>query len=315
MKNIVALIGCLFALAQLSSSDAGQQISEGLSPRILMCYSDPWVLADTSAWPQVLERVDIIKIYIGNISGRMDTARSMALLYALHSRGIKVAGELGGLVDWHADKMDRSAEYSFAEEYASLKPLIEQMKRVDPDWNIDMLDMDGPVRRMLFPNNTQRDYHTIESAVGELLQAVSLWRDSIPGIEINLLTNFPNWGWGGTPAYFSIDGRRNGYGQYEDVLETVAQASASAGIYFDGLTIDNPYDYMLGLAPTNQPGAIAGVDWFRRIKELDAVASQMGLRVNMIFNTNGARTPEEYSEQTLECITAYQRNVGIPGGY
>ncbi len=284
-------------------------------PRLLMCWGNPWVMADTTQWPQVYGGLDIEKIYIGDINPRADTALVRKYIRALLSRDIKIAIELGGLLDWHASKGNQTAAASFQQEYASVKPLIDIIKSIDPSRNIDMLDMDGPIRRMLFPDNVKSDYHTLATAVDELFKVAKMWRDSIPGIELNLLTNFPNWAWGNTPGYFAISGETNGYGHYDELLDSVEAKSAQTGIYFDGLTIDNPYDYAIGRAQTNQPAAIAGVDWMQRIVELDARAREMGLKVNMIFNTNGARNAQAYSEQTLAFLDLYHQKVQKPDGY
>ncbi|MCZ7555983.1 MAG: T9SS type A sorting domain-containing protein [Bacteroidia bacterium] len=292
-------------IRQKDSSDA----------RVLMCWGRPWSLADTTQWPEVYRHLDIQKIYIGDISSRTDTAQTRRFVRALMAQDIKIAVELGGLLDWHADKGDRAGEASFQQDWANVKPLIDMIREVDPSRSIDMLDMDGPIRRMLFPNNVKANHHTIATAVHELFEVAKLWRDSIPGIELNLLTNFPNWAWGDTPAYFAISGERNGYGQYKDVLDAVQAKSLETGIHFDGLTVDNPYDYAMGRAQTNQPAEIAGVDWMQRLAELDIRAREMGLKVNMIFNTNGARTAQMYSEQTLAFMDLYHQRVPEPDGY
>ncbi len=285
------------------------------APRVAMCYGNPWVLADTARWAETLGKLDILKMYIGNISTRIDPDSARTFVSALLAHDVKIAVELGGLLDWHASKGEQTALASFQQEYASVKPLIDLIKSIDPGRSIDMLDMDGPIRRMLFPNNVQSNYHTIASAVTELSKVVRMWRDSIPGIEINLLTNFPNWAWGNTPSYFAIDGHSEGYGQYMDVLDAVAAEQAVSGLYFDGLTVDNPYDYATGRAQSNQPALIAGVDWMQRLAELDIAARGMGMKVNMIFNTNAGRNAQGYSEQTLALIDLYHQRVGKPDGY
>jgi type IX secretion system substrate protein/glycosyl hydrolase family 26 len=175
--------------------------------------------------------------------------------------------------------------------------------------------MDGPIRRMLFPQNVEQNYHTIKSAVDELFEVVQMWRDSIPGIEINLLTNFPNWAWGSTPAYVKKAGKSTGYGQYMDVMAAVRRKSAETGLSLSAVTIDNPYNYAIGAANTNQPTVIQGVDWMQRIDELADTVRSMGLKVNMIFNTNSGGDAQGYSEQSLALIDLYHDKVGKPDGY
>jgi hypothetical protein len=295
------------------------EVKNVTKPRVAMCWSKPWELADTAKWNFVFNNIDIYKFYIGNIDltalPRLNRDTVKQFVSALIKKDIKIAIELGGLLDWHASKGNMAGESSFQQDWANLQEFIKIIKEIDPNRNIDILDMDGPIRRMLFPNNKKENYHTIESAVDELFEVVKWWKDSIPTIEINLLTNFPNWAWGDTPAYFAISGEKNGYGYYIDVLNAIAEKYHETGIKIDGLTIDNPYDYATGKAQTNQPDEIEGVDWMKRIAELAEPAKAMGLKVNMIFNTNGGRTAQGYAEQTLSLIDLYHQKVGIPDGY
>ncbi len=307
MKRLTLLFACLLVFTDLGYSQSSIRDTE-----VAMCWGNPWVLADTAQWSAVYEQLDVLKIYVGNIDSRVDPVQSRAFVEALLRHDISIAIELGGLLDWHADKGAQTAAASFQQEYAKVLPLIRLIQEIDPSRSIDMLDMDGPIRRMLFPQKKKEAYHTITSAVDELAKVVQLWRDSIPGIRINLLTNFPNWAWDATPAYFAIDGQADGFGQFRDVLNTIA---AKPGLQLDGLTIDNPYDYAIGRANSNQTALIAGVNWMQRLAELDVQARTMGLRVNMIFNTNGGRTAQGYSEQTLAMIDLYHQHVGEPDGY
>lgn len=308
-----AFLILLLAAAQISAQP--HPVAQP-KPRVLLCYGDPWVLADTAQWSDVSAGIDVFKFYVDGVEpSRVGREQIKSFLAVLLQRNIRIAVEIGGLVDWHADKGDRSAEFSFRDEFAKLKPFIALIKEVDSARNIDMLDMDGPIRRMLFPGTAPPTPHTLSTAVTELFKVAAMWRDSIPGVELNLLVNFPNWAWGNTPAYYEIEGDAHGFGQYMDVLDSVQARSLATGLRFDGLTIDNPYDYAIGAASSNQPAVISGVDWMQRLAELDAKARGMGLKVNMIFNTNGGRNAKGYSDQTLAFLDLYRARVGTPDGY
>jgi hypothetical protein len=295
------------------------EIKNASAPRVAMCWGSPWDLADTTQWNGVYDRLGVYKFYIGDIqnanSRRVDTVKAKLFVKRLVEKGIRIGVEVGGLLDWYADRGERSAEFSFAEDYSTLKTLIRWINEVNPSKSIDFLDFDGPIRRMLYPNNVQKNYHTVQSATTELFKIAKSWKDTVRGIELNLLTNFPNWAWRSTPAYFQLFGSQNGYGRYEDVLSAVRSESQRTGIRFDGLTIDNPYDYATGAAATNQALVIRNVDWMGRIAELVDSARAMGLRVNMIFNTNGGQTAQGYSEQSLALIDLYRQRVGEPDGF
>lgn len=295
------------------------EIKSQTRPRIAMCWGRPWELADTTQWNYVYHHIDVFKFYIGDIlnatGSRVDSTRARLFVKHLVTKGIKIAVENGGLLDWYADKGDQAAQFSFNEDYQTLKTLIRWIKAVDPSKSIDILDLDHPLLRMLYPNDEKKSYHTLQSAAVELFKLVKMWREAVPGIELNLLSNFPNWAWGNTPAYYELFGSQNGYGHYQDELNAVQAESERAGLKLDGFTIDNPYDYATGKASSNQPAQIQGVDWMKRIKEVGDVARAMGLTVNMIFNTNGSRTAQGYSEQTLAFIDLYHAQVGTPDGY
>jgi len=283
--------------------------------KILMCYKNPWELCDTDQWPTVLKEIDIVKIYIGDINPRVNQEQARCFIKALLDNDIKIAIEHGGLLDWHADKRDKAAETSFSQDSITLQLLIDMIKDIDPARNIDILDMDGPLRRMLFPNDKKENFHTLSSAMDELYKVIRLWKDFIPDVKINLLTNFPNWSWDNTPAYFAIDGESGGYGQYREVMNQLRSRNRDLYYRIDGITIDNPYNYALGIAGTNQPDIIKDVDWMKRILELEANAKLLRLDVNMIFNTDGARNDSMYYAQTLAFIQRYREEGGRPNGY
>lgn len=280
----------------------------------LMCYGNPWELCDTTQWEFVLKNIDIFKIYIGDINDRADEELVKCFVKKLLDNDIKIAIELGGLLDWHANKTDSSAEFSFQQDLEQLQPLIDIIKEINPEKNIDILEFDGPIRRMLFPNNKKSNFHTIETAVEQLFIMLEKWKNQIPNIELNLLTNFPNWAWGDTPAYFNIDGEQNGYGYYIDVLNEIEKKSDETGLSFDALTIDNPYDYAIGRAPTNQNELIKGINWSVRLRELENYARELGYRVNIIFNTGSGRNDSTYFAQTVKFVEYYRELGGKPNG-
>jgi hypothetical protein len=282
-----------------------------------MCWGNPWQLADTAQWQATYESLDIFKFYIGDINSSVDTALASSLISALLENDIKIAVELGGLLDWYAANPDSSSEYSFQNDYNKLTFIMNMIKQIDSTKNIDIIEMDGPIRRMLYPSSPNTTNHNIQTAVRELVEVLSLWKDSIPGLKINLLTNFPNWAWGNTPAYMNMASGSNGYGHYDSILWEINTQLIPANVNFDGITIDNPYPYAMGLITSNQPSVIQNVDWFQRIRELTDEAHGFGWDVNMIFNTtNGAQTAQAYSEQTLEYISLFHDSVGIcPEGY
>lgn len=320
---IIIILAVFIVIASGTLLIGAAEPKENPSPTILMCAdgrnSDyyPWILSDTEQWSTVSDNIDIVKIYIGDLTPETDPEDVKAFVQALKAKDIKIAVEIGGLLDWHAHRGNEAAAYSFEEEYNQAKPFIELFDD-DPDLNfIDIIELDCPIRRMLFPHDLTADYHTVDTAIAELIKLIRLWQQALPDAEINMISNFPVWGWRETPAYFAIDGHTAGYGQYEQVILQVIEQTSAADIQLDGLTIDNPFDYAIAMAPTNQPELITGVDWMKRILELEMLARHYGIKVNMIFNSErgGRNNNQLFSQHTLFFIDLYISQGGAPDGY
>ncbi len=320
---IIIILAAFIVIASGSLLIGAVEPEENPSPNILMCAdgrnSDhyPWTLSNTDQWPTVSDNIDIVKIYIGDLTPETDPEKVKAFVKALKAKDIKIAIEIGGLLDWHAHRGDRAAIHSFEEEYNQIKPFLELFEN-DPDLNfIDIIELDCPVRRMLFPHDLTADYHNVDTAIAELIKLISFWQQVLPDAEINMISNFPVWGWRDTPAYFSIDGHANGYGQYEEVILEIIEKTSAANIHLSGLTIDNPFDYAIAMAPTNQPELITDVDWMKRILELELLARHHGLNVNLIFNSErgGRNNSQLFSQHTLFFIDLYISQGGAPDGY
>ena len=90
-----------------------EDIDQG--PEVWMTHSSPWILGTSQEWPIVQTNLDVLKIYIDNIADA-DINELRNLVETLEAHEIKIAIELGGLVDWHADKQSQSAQLSFNHE-------------------------------------------------------------------------------------------------------------------------------------------------------------------------------------------------------
>jgi len=326
----VALAGLLLIVAVLTlnnkpiseiANEIANPVPEGKI--ILMCADGrnnpdfPWDLCQTDQWPYVSDNIDIVKVYVGDFTPNTDPEAVRCFAEALKAKDIKIALEVGGLLDWYADKGDLTAIYSFREEYEQVKPFIEYVKLHSGFVFIDIIEYDCPIKRMLFPFDKKADYHSVETAVTELVRLTRLWKDYLPEAEINNITNFPVWGWRGSPAYFAVDGFQSGYGQYDMVLHEIVKQTEQAGIRLDGITVDNPYEYTIATAPTNQFELIEGLDWARRLLELEIMIKHYGMNANIIFNSElgGRSSSEAFALNTLIYIDLYHSLGGNPDGY
>ena len=294
-------------------------VNEG--PEVWMTHGNPWILGTSQEWSFVQTNLDVLKIYIDNIADA-DINELRNLVETLQEHEIKIAIELGGLVDWHADKQSQSAQFSFNNEFSKIKLLIDPVSQGGAGGTIDYLDMDGPIRRMLYPFNEEQDFHDFESANQQLFEMMDLWQQALPEVKVFVLTNFPNWGWKGDNAYFNIGFAPGslGYGDYHEVVNMILDQNDQTPSVLAGITIDNPYDYTTGEAESNQPEAIQGIDWLNRIRELEELVESREMEVNLIYNhaasgdfTRGS--PKDYSNETLTYIDVYEQVGGSPNGY
>lgn len=287
-------------------------------PGLWMCRKDPWILGEQpEQWSDVAGRVDVIKLYIGQIN-KADEDDLRRFARVVNARGIRIAVECAGLCDWRARFGDRAAELSFQDEFRNVK------RYLDAGGHVHFLDMDGPFRRTRYQRvdgkPTRTEHHTLESTAQELVEVMELWREAVPGIEFYLLTNFPNWGFRDYPGYHAWDYTgegEKGWGDYADVLEIAVETTNEAEIPLRGITCDNPYDYATGQSRSNQPDVTGGVDWTQRVLDLEKAVHDKDLEFGLIFNSQrpGARrggSDKAYSRETLEYIKLYHSRGGSP---
>jgi len=314
---------------------AGQDAMLNNSPKLIlgddveiwMCKGNPWVLGTSLEWELVKHNVHAIKLYVDQVNSASIT-NLRNLVKVCKANKIKIAIELGGLVDWRADDVDPrtgeslTAEMSFSDEYGKIKRLTDPVSEGGAGGYITYLDMDGPIRRSLYPSNQEQGYHDLDSATDELAEVLGLWRAQFPDLEFMLLTNFPCWGWKGEPAYFSYGFSTGplGYGDYFDALTMALQKTSAAGVTFAGVTADNPYDYAIGEAPSNQYSLIRDIDFMSRLRDLEEYVEGQGLGFNMIYNSARAGNQSSgsnqlYHDETLAFIDEHLAYGATPLRY
>ena len=73
-------------------------------------------------------------------------------------------------------------------------------------------------------------------------------------------------------------------------------------------------------AESNQKERIQGIDWLKRIVELEAMVKTNGWKFNLIYNSGIAGTEttggnQMYYNHTMDYINAYKAKGGDPDGY
>jgi hypothetical protein len=129
-----------------------------------------------------------------------------------------------------------------------------------------------------------------------------------------LLSNFPNWGWRGDVSYHARGPHRQDYGDYDQVVRVVLSKLKTAGISLDGVTVDNPYDYLIGAHRSVNLPDPTSVDWIGRVRSFEDFASENRLAFNLIVNSErgGKESDERFYRETLQMVDAYLRAGGKP---
>jgi len=311
MKGILIVIGVL-----LSSVSSAPQTRPAARPEVWMCHREPTVLAEhPEQWAFVREHLDGIKLYIGTLrKAPADKLRKLAAL--LKQNNIKVAVECGGTLGY-APLDDTNGE-------ASAKIELKAFRRfVQCGGTIDYLDMDGPVRRLLYPpkgrkgTKKRKGFTSIDRCADELLDYMRAVRKVYPRIQFFVLTNFPNWGYKGGVSYHARGPKRNDWGDYFDVLQTILRKTQAGKISLLGVTVDNPYDYATGQRVSVKIPDPSKINWIARIRDLEEYVEGRGLQFNLIFNSErgGKESAERFYEETLKFIEVYQAAGGSPKRY
>jgi hypothetical protein len=75
----------------------------------------------------------------------------------------------------------------------------------------------------------------------------------------------------------------------------------------DGLTVDNPYEYLIGEFRSVKIADPKTVDWLGRVRSYEDFARERGLKFNLIVNSQrGGNTSDElFFRETLQMTDAY----------
>ncbi len=279
-------------------------------PEVWLCAGER--IADLfppeAEWPFVKQHLAGIKLYVDQIN-QATPKRLAALVRLVKAHGYQVAVELGGCLDF-APMDDTAGEWSAKLELAKIDKFYQAGGKVD------FLDLDGPIRRLMHPEN-RRDgqrFNSLEKAADELVDALRLHLRAHPVTRFWLLTNFPNWGYKGDVSYHARGPQRQDYGDYDDVIRVVLRKLQAAGIRLAGVTVDNPYDYLVGEHRSVNLKEPKSVNWLQRVRSYEEFARTRGLEFNRIANSErgGHESDELFSRDTLRMVELYRQAGGQP---
>lgn len=294
------------------------QLSQGKVPDPAEC----WTFGDAgrlSEWVGVRTNLAALKLYIDTVnSATPQQLQAMAAVTSQH--GIRVAIEMGGLLDWHCLTGDtiNAGELSFATEMAKIQ------RWLDAGGSLHHLEFDDPINRAFYPKNAQGQQvetglFTLATATRELIDAMSRYRAALPNVRFVYLPNFPNWGWNGGPAYynFGFSPGPKGRGDLRPVLDHVLGEAAQRGLPFWAVCADHPREYFLGTHSSNQTTIKNTVNWSQRVRDLETYTESKGLRFLLIVNdeTAGATSGAAFQTAVADYVSRYKAAGGSPSAY
>jgi len=266
------------------------------------------LLQEDAEWPFVKENLTGIKLYIGQLTQRR-SRQLAALVKLVQQQGYQVAVEIGCCLDF-GPMDDTNGEWSAQSELRGIDAWYAAGGKVD------YLDLDGPVRRLMFPEGRSdgAKFESMEKAAEEVVDSVRLIHQTHPEIKFWHLTNFPNWGYKGDVSYHARGPARQDYGEYDEAHRLVFTKLKAAGIPLTGVTIDNPYDYLIGEHSSVGLSDPKSVDWLARVRAYEDRCREEGLEVNLIVNSErgGQESDERFCRETLAMVDTYMRTGGHP---
>ncbi len=289
----------------LMTNPAGKLIN----PEVWMCHHGVGrLLAEDADWAFVKKHITGIKLYIGGVyKGR--PARLKAFGKMAQAEGIQVSIECGGTLG-RGRFDDTIGARSARQELKAFN------KFTDAGGVLNFIDMDGPVRRLLYPKGKE-GFKSIDRCTDQLMIYMRSVRKAQPKLKFFLLTNFPNWGYRGDVSYHARGPKRQDWGDYHAVVTNVVAKAKAAKLPLVGLTVDNPYEYLIGEYKSAKLTDPTKVNWIKRVRALEDYAKSEGLQFNLIVNSEagGKKSAKEFYERTLKMVDAYQAAGGKPTRY
>ena len=271
-------------------------------------------LVDSSQdWSYVKTHITGIKFYIDMI--RKNSKKDLSSLADMCKKNnLKVAIECGGTLSplWGNSAGEKSAEIELE--------VID--KWCDAGGTVDFLDLDGPVRRLLDLNNDcirndSNSFTSIEKCAEELIDYIKSIKKSHPKIRFFLLTNFPNWGYRGGVSYHGTSPDRQQLGDYYEVIKIVLEKVKAADLSFAGITIDNPYEYLIGKHNSITWKDPSHLNWLKRVRMFEDFCHESDVPFNLIINseTGGGSSDKMFYDRTLKMLETYIQAGGNPERY
>jgi hypothetical protein len=332
-----------FAQSDEQNLSTANTFESGDGPELWLGHYNPERLGTEGLeWDQAKRVTDGIEFYINMIAYRVPAKELEVFCKQLREQKISV-GVNGGYFDWVSlpeEFLDPSPTTPIREKVrmkmtvgVGAETARVEMKKLDnlirAAGGIDIIAMDGPIRRLMYPgaddgratpSGEAIGFSELSSAIDEIIGYMATWRASHPHVRFVVLSNFPNWGWKGDVAYWASGPDGMYWGDYKPAIESLIHGCDEAGLPLDGVRVDNPLEFATGefeLRGTKWPEPITDpktVDWFPRILELERITRAAGLKFDLIVNSEngGATSNQAFAERSLEYLELYRSKGGRP---
>ena len=307
---LLVLIAGLFVSSLSLPTGAAEAPARLAEPEVWLCTGRAvfGLLRPDAEWPFVKRHLSGIKLYI-DVVDKATPEQLERLVRLVREQGYQVAIECGCCLEF-APLDDTNGESSARIELAKIDKLYAAGGKVD------FLDLDGPIRRLMHPGGRReaQRFESMEEAADEMVDAVRAIHRAHPEIRFWHLTNFPNWGYRGDVSYHARGPNRQDYGDYDVAHRLALRKLKAAGIDLEGVTIDNPYDYLVGEHRSVNLDDPKSVDWLGRVRAYEDQARSDGLAVNLIVNSErgGHQSDELFYRETLRMVETYLAAGGRP---
>lgn len=131
----------------------------------------------------------------------------------------------------------------------------------------------------------------LSSVLAVILVTFNLWAHAASGRNSNR----------GDVSYHARGPARQDYGDYDTVVKVVLTKLEAANIPLTGVTVDNPYEYLVGSHMSVKLEDPTSVDWIARVRRYEDFARSAGLKFNLTVKERGqSRSVEDSCQQIRE---------------
>jgi len=327
LYRFILLISAVIALQGLVQAQTPPRPAVAMwlgPPRADSAFVDP---ASPAYWPETYNAMSVYKAYYTQ-GDSYTSGQAQAFLSKLRTDNKKLAIEVGGFYPAFVCQSNHRLDPYFYNQ-ATMLPRLgaagadAEGSEIASKFGtaIDYLVIDGPFARIFdhtsYPNDCQTLSQgvNLEFAVNELVTYMQAMRQRFPAVKFALLTNFPNWNFttpGGAQTQSTTGvgtsiwdiNPQNGSTRildYRDVLNAAKNAVSSAGMQFEMLQIDNPYNYV------DETG-------WQRISGLVSQAQGLGIQTGLITNWEPGQsgTSQQFYDQSVAYSSAASNTRTIP---